>query len=833
MKRAFFFLSLLTLTSGPSLRAEPPSFDPGEILAGIKRVNTLGCVLYVAAHPDDENTRMLAWLSKGMKLRTCYLSLTRGDGGQNLIGTEQGDALGIVRTQELLSARKIDGAEQYFTRAVDFGYSRNPEETLSKWDEETILSDVIWVIRNLRPDVIVTRFPATGEGGHGHHTASAILANKAFRLAGKRDAFPEQLEFVEPWQASRIFFNSFNFRSRPTQDYTGQIHVEVGSYDPLLGMSYGEIASLSRSQHKSQGFGVAISRGTRMEHFQRIDGDTAVSSLFEGIDMTWERVSGGKEISKMIDRIAEEFDPEHPYASVKALFGLRDLIGKSSDEYWRNIKIREVNELIIACTGLYVSATTGQKVVSPGDSIYTTFTALNRSGLEIDLNKVIYSYSDTMLSAQLEENIPFEFTSGNTVSGGSGYSTPYWLKSARGRNPNMYTVENRSLIGKAESDDPLNATFIFAIMGNELAVKTPVIFQDVDPEKGEITAAVAVLPAVIINIKEGSYLFTKNESRPVNLEIEAFSDQNDAILKLELPENWRSQPEQIELGDLPKGHVSNHSFMITPPDNYVQAGINSSFRASVLTAEGSFSNSLQRIDYAHIKPQYNLTSAVADLVPLNISGNDVRVAYINGAGDKVAESLQLAGFQVDILDEEDVVNGRLNDYRTVITGIRAFNKNEWLKARKGLLMDYVQEGGNLIVQYNTNSFFGSIDFNVGPYPFRITRDRVTVEETEPEFLSPGHPILNVPNPISMDDFDGWVQERGLYFAGEISDEYAKLIRWNDPGYDPADGAIITCKYGKGNFTYTGISFFRQLPANVQGAYRILTNMIHLGTYEQE
>jgi LmbE family N-acetylglucosaminyl deacetylase len=833
MNRHIFSFAFLTFIAFTHLSPGQPVNHPGDILSRLQRLNTLGSVLYVAAHPDDENTRMLAWLSKGMKVRTCYLSLTRGDGGQNLIGTEQGDALGVVRTQELLSARRIDGAEQYFTRAVDFGYSRNPEETLSKWDEETILSDVVWVLRQLRPDVIVTRFPATGEGGHGHHTASAILANKAFRLAADEDAFPEQLEFVSPWQAKRIFFNSFNFRSRPPQDYTGQIHVEVGGYDPLLGQSYGEIASLSRSQHKSQGFGVAISRGSQMEHYKRIDGDTAVSTLFEDIDMSWKRIGNGSKIADAVNELIHDFDLNAPHLSVEGLLKVRSMVSDCDDEYWKDIKMTEIDELIIACTGLYVSATSEDATASPGDSLNITFTALNRSPLQVTWEDISYSQGHTTVSRSLDENIAVTETKGVHISPEISYSTPYWLTEPRIVNPNMYTVSDRKMIGKPKNDEALDITFTFSILGIRITTNTPVVYIDVDPVKGETISSTAILPALTLNIKEGSFLFTRNEPQSVNLEIETFSEVNDAILKITLPAGWRSDPENIVMGDLEADQISNHSFVIVPPASFVETGKTSSFSVSVLTDDHTYDLSLQRIRYPHIRPQYLLKPASADLVPLDIKGNDAHIGYINGAGDKVAASLTLAGFTVDLLNEEDVVNGRLSEYKTVITGIRAFNKHEWLKDRQELLFDYVKEGGNLIVQYNTNSFFGSIDFNVGPYPFRITRDRVTVEETRPEFLLPDHPLMKTPNKISQDDFDDWVQERGLYFAGDVSDEYEKLIKWNDPGYDPTEGAIITCNYGKGHFTYTGISFFRQLPANVQGAYRLLTNMIHLGTHGSE
>src|SRR5215510_11431605 len=312
----------------------PQTWTSADIYLAIRKLNVLGSVLYLAAHPDDENTRLIAYLSKDKLYRTGYLSLTRGDGGQNLIGDEQGIELGLIRTQELLAARRVDGGEQFFTRAFDSGYSKSPEETFTKWDKEKILSDVVWVIRKFQPDVIITRFPTTGEGGHGHHTASAILANEAFTAAADPNRFPEQLKWVKPWKAKRIMWNSFNFGGTNLTS-NDQFKFDVGGYNPLLGKSYGEIAAISRSNHKSQGFGASASRGEAFDYFKTTGGPTPVNDLMDDVDLTWKKVEGGEAISKQIDKLATSFDLLHPENSVKGLVELHQAINKLPEGYWK------------------------------------------------------------------------------------------------------------------------------------------------------------------------------------------------------------------------------------------------------------------------------------------------------------------------------------------------------------------------------------------------------------------------------------------------------------------------------------------------------------------
>jgi len=820
------FFSSVFVSHGQDL-----SYNGSNILQNLKRLNTLGSVLYVAAHPDDENTRLISYLANEKLYRTSYLSLTRGDGGQNLIGKEQSALLGIIRTQELLSARRIDNGEQYFSRAVDFGYSRNPEETLEKWGEDEILADVVWAIRKLKPDVIITRFPTDGGGGHGHHTASAILAEKAFKDAADKNKYPDQLKYVSVWQAKRILFNSFNFRSRSNDDFTGQIHVDVGGYNPLLGVSNGEISSLSRSQHKSQGFGVSISRGSRMEHFKRMAGDTSVNALFENINTSWSRVNNGEKIGVMIDNAIEIFDPNDPSSLLTLLVEIKQEIDKVENEYWKELKMTQVDELIIACSGLYLEVSANNKVSSRGDSLNLEIYAISRTSNNVNLKSVHIAQTETTIEEKLTLNEVGLYNWDLTVPISTQLSTPYWLIGETRSFPNRFEVSNQLLVGTAENRSSLLAEFHLNIEGASINYSVPVTYKDVDPVKGEIVQPLAILPEVVVKIEEDSYLFISNGEKKIGVSVTAFKDVSDLKIRVNIPENWQCKPEFIDINSLKSNTPETFEFTITPPSNFLKNGNKQFIDVEILKGEKSYNQSLTKIEYDHIFPQLYLFAAKSELIPIDLKGNDMHIGYIDGAGDKVAESLQKVGFTITKLNEADIISGAINNYKTVITGIRAYNKHEWLMNRHSELMKYVENGGNYIVQYNTSNFLGSLNQDIGPYPFKITRNRVTVEETEPAFTDKTHRVFNQPNKLSESDFNSWVQERGLYFAGEIDSRYTTFITWNDPGYDPSEGCLISCKYGKGTFTYTGISFFRQLPANVPGSFRLLTNIINMNDNE--
>ncbi len=823
----YLVLTLFFLIDTTSYGQQITYKNSGEIYLAMSKFNTLGTVLYIAAHPDDENTRLLSYLANGRKLRTVYLSLTRGDGGQNLIGKEQGSELGMIRTQELMAARRTDRAEQYFTRANDFGYSKNPDETFSIWNKEEILSDVVWAIRKFRPDVIINRFPTTGEGGHGHHTASAILSVEAFKAAADPLRFPEQLKYVTTWQAKRLFTNSFVPRDQTVPDRTNQLQVDVGGYNPFLGASYGEIAADSRTMHKSQGFGVPHSRGTMIEYFKKLDGDTLVNEIMEGIDTTWNRVQGGNGIEKNITQIIEAFDPASPEKSVPQLIALLNKLKLVKNDYWREYKSNQIKELIKNCTGLYFEANARNYFASPGDTFSTSISAISRMGNNIKLENVLLNDIDTNLSMTLSRNEMFTFNKTIRLSSASDYTSPFWLKEQHGQD--AYVIHDLTNRGEPWNDDVTSATFVYTINGEKISYKIPITYKWTDPVKGELFRQFEIVPPVSIMPSDEVLVLNSYEPKIFHLKIKSATDSIKGKLKMELPFGYTITPSESDFELFSSGNEKNISFTISASSSKTKQPLQpSTLKVWVEVNGNKYDDELRRIDYDHIHPMTLIKKCEIKLVPLDLKTTVKKIGYIEGAGDQVAKCLTQAGFDVVILNEDDVLNGSLDQFGAIIIGIRAYNTLENIGKYYEPLMKYVSDGGNLIVQYNTSNFLSSINSNIGPYPFKISRDRVTVETAPVTFVDPENSLLNSPNKITSADFDGWIQERGLYFATDLAPEYKTLLSWNDPGEKPLTGGLIYTSYGKGNFIYTGISFFRELPAGVPGAYRLITNLINAG-----
>jgi len=828
-KFKYYVISFFSLVlSTPAFSQQPQTWNPGEIQLALEKLNTLGSVLYIAAHPDDENTRLLSYLANERKYRTVYLSLTRGDGGQNLIGKEQGEELGMIRTQELLAARSIDGAEQVFARCNDFGYSKSAAETFNIWNKDEVLADVVWAIRMYRPDVIINRFPATGEGGHGHHTASAILALEAFKAAGDPTKFPEQLVYVQPWKAKRIFHNSFNFRNQPASNFEGQIKLDVGGYSPLLGKSYGEIASDSRSMHKSQGFGVARSRGTQFEHFKRLDGDTTVNEIFENINTGWSRIPGSSKIEELISKTISEFDAANPHKIVSNLIVLLKMIDNNGDAYWKEVKRKEVMNLIVACSGIWFEVNAKDYFSAPGDSVVMTVSAISRLLDGVSFSDIRFSTFDTTLNKNLSRNEIFSFQKGIVIPLNSEFTNPYWLNQPYTQS--SYVVNDIQMTGKPWNDQVINDTFRFNIEGQTLTYTIPVNHKWTDPVKGEIYRPFEIVPAVSLTPSDDVMIFAGKNSKPLKIKIKLQTDSLSGILSFGVPNGWTVSPSEIPLTLSGKGREFTQEVLITPPSPSDKITDTADLLKIIFqTGNTKHHRSVRRIEYDHIPYLISLRSSDVKLIVVDLTTQVKKIGYIEGAGDEVARCLKQAGFEVDILDEYKILNTPLSGYGAIITGIRAYNTIENIDSWYLPLMKYVEDGGNLIVQYNTSNFISSVKSMLGPYPFKITRERVTEEDAEVNFDSPGHGLLNKPNKITKADFNNWVQERGLYFANELSQEYETVLSWNDQGEKPLNGGLIIAKKGSGNFIYTGISFFRQLPAGVPGAYRLMVNLINAGT----
>lgn len=808
----------------------PPAWNSSEILLQLKKLKVLGSVLYIAAHPDDENTRLLAYLAKDRQYRTGYLSITRGDGGQNLIGDEQGVELGLIRTQELLAARRIDGAEQFFTRAYDFGFSKSTDEALRIWNQEKILADVVWVIRRFQPDIIITRFPPDNRAGHGHHSASAVLAQEAFLAAANPKRFPEQFKYgVQPWQARRIIWNSFNFGSVNTTS-EDQMKLDVGTYNPLLGKSYGEIASESRSQHKSQGFGVPRQRGQQWEYFLHINGKEARTDIMDDVVTNWGRVAGGAKMNEEIEAVINNFKVTNPAASVAELLNLYKLIQALPDEYWKQQKLQEVQQLIEACAGLWLEASTNQEYAVQGDSLRVTVSALNRSNLPLKIQRIqidtasanlnFKSLVDTNLYWSLAHNHLNTFTRNLQVQY-AGVSEPYWLQQPM--QAGSYSVSDPLLIGKAENDPVFQA--IFTVEWEQVLIRfvKPIRYKYTDPVKGELYQPLVIYPPVSVKPNQSVLVFTDTVVKPLVLQYTGHAIYWNGATNTRLPGNWYARPETSVL-QLKRQETFNWPFTVRPLQrkedgaNYLQPGLLRDLQPQKAVR-------IRKIEYDHIPTITYFPDAVSKLVYVQVKTAGKRIGYIAGAGDFVPFCLQQMGYTVDLLQQDDLHPEKLQTYDAVVTGIRAYNVHEWLSAAHSTLMQYVQQGGVLLVQYNTSSQIGPVRAKIGPYPFVISRNRVSEEDAPVTLLAPNHPVLNYPNKISIADFKGWVQERSIYEADQLDAAFTAVLGMNDAGEQQRTGSLVVAQYGKGRFIYTGLAFFRQLPAGVPGAYRLIANLL--------
>lgn len=825
MKYFIFIVSLLfgSIVNGQTAK----ELNSSQILQALKKLNTVGSVLYLAAHPDDENTRLISYLVNEKHLRTGYLALTRGDGGQNLIGKEQGAALGLIRTQELLAARRTDGAMQFFTRANDFGYSKSPEETFNIWNKDSILADIVWTIRRFKPDVIILRFPTTGEGGHGHHTASAILALEAFDMAGDSSQFPEQLKYTDVWQAKRIFWNTFKFGSFNTTS-SNQLQIDVGGYNALLGKSYGEIAASSRSMHKSQGFGVAKQRGEKIEFFKLLKGDRQPEkSLFEGISTSWSRFSNTSKIETLIASCIANFDAQHPEKSIPVLVRIYKEIQAINEvnatiKYWKFIKLKMCENLIVQCAGLWMEAYPKDYCAVPGSEVEIKSQIIVRNNIDVTLNSIEY-FNQVKIKTNkiLSFNQMETFTQIQKLNNTTPYSNPYWL--VEPHTVGMYKVENQHLIGKPENAPAKSVIFNLTVAGLPLHIKRGISYKFTDPVLGEAYRPFEILPPATVNISSGVWVFSSTSSKKINFTVKANKDNINGRLEVAIPKGWTIKIPQADFHIAKKGDEIHIEALLNPSEN----GKDGILKAQLIIDGKHYNKSITRIEYNHIPYQFFLSDATAKIVHLNLKKSENKIGYIPGAGDKVAQCLQQIGYDVSVLNNSAIAKLDLSQFDCIVTGVRAFNTNDRLKIYHDKLMEYVKRGGNLIVQYNTNNRHAPLTMQLGPYPFTISRERVTDEEAEVKFIDSEAQVLNFPNKITQKDFEGWVQERGTYFASSIDKRYKTIFAMHDIGEKDMEGSLIIGKYGEGHFVYTGLVFFRELPAGVPGAYRLFVNILEL------
>lgn len=785
--------------------------NASEIELSLEKLNVLGSVLYLAAHPDDENTSLISYFANELKLRTAYLSLTRGDGGQNLLGGEKGDLLGVLRTQELLSARKLDKGEQFFTRAVDFGYSKTAEETLRNWDRESILYDMVKVIRQFKPDVIISRFSKV-DGGHGHHLSSAILAEEAFFAAADPQKYPDQLNELTVWKAKRLVWNTW----KPTDKATD---MEIGGYNPLLGLSYAEMAARSRSMHKSQGFGVSARHGSRVEAFEPLAGVQAKENIFEDIDFSWKRVKGSENIQQLVSSINKKYESKKPQLIVPDLVKLHTQL-ELLDNLWAKQKIKEVENLIRDCSGLWVESFVNRSGDSQGNNLEVKSMILNRSGINIQLRGITTTYSttDTLKAQQLRYNLPVVYAQNSLIPADADNSQPYWLEEAG--NGKMFAVPDPGMIGKPGHGSALKSTFDVVISEKEFSLQIPVSYKWNDAVKGEQREPFVIRPELSLRIDQPNYIFASDNSQDIQVHVEAKNSNIKGTLIVELPSGWRAEPTKITFDLKDAGDNLGYTVRVTP----LKDAINGELKLSALVGSKKYTKEVVEIKYDHIPQQIVLQEVKCNLVKLNIDFQPKEIGYIMGSGDEIPDILIQLGFKVELLTDDDIDNRDLSQFEAIICGIRAFNMRERLATQQKRLIEYVEQGGTWLVQHNTR--FGKQTPQIGPYPFKVTgRSRIAEERAPLKILDPNHPVMNYPNKITDEDFEGWIQERGLYFADEWDEEYTALLSGNDMGETPKAGGLLYTKHGKGVFIFSGYSFFRELPAGVPGAYRLFVNLI--------
>jgi LmbE family N-acetylglucosaminyl deacetylase len=812
---ACFFASLV----GGSRAAELPTAPA--ILQDLRSFREMGSVLYIAAHPDDENTQLIAYLARGRNYRTAYLSVTRGDGGQNVLGPELGEKLGVARTEELLAARHLDGGRQFFTRAIDFGFSKDYRETLNIWDRQQVLSDIVRVIREFHPDVVINRFSTQPGGTHGHHTASAVLGLEAFKLAGDPKAFPEQQ--LAPWQPKRIFVNGRGGNN------AGDIRMEISGNDPVLGISFGELAGRSRAMHKTQGFGNFGGGGggsARTESFQLFAGESATNDILDGVDTTWSRVSGGAEIGKLADEVIAQFNPQDAAASVPALLKLKSqLAALPAKDSIVAEKRAQLDHILQACLGLEIETTIAQAEVVPGEKMELHHSAIVHSSIPVrwvgTRHLGIKEEFTSTVTVNLTANQPSSRAETLTLPPSTPLSQPYWLR--EDGTPGMFRVDDPSLIGRPENPPAFPIEQVFEVGSQTLVIPDEPVQVMTNSAKSEIRRKLDVIPPVSLKFASDVALFSPGTAHPVEVEIVASRAGSTGTLQLEAPAGWKISPAKQEFHLAAVGERAQLKFTITAPAQSTTAKI----IASAEIGGVRYRNQREEISYPHIPRQLLQPLASLKAVSLDLAIRGKKVGYLPGAGDSVAENLKQMGYEVTSLTGADLTTNRLADFDAVVIGIRAFNTRTDLVEHLPALFAFVEAGGNVIAQYNRPGNDLKTD-RLAPYSLRLSGDRVTDENATMTFLAPEHPVLNTPNKITSADFTGWVQERGIYFPNQWDEHFTPVLACNDAGESPLKGGLLVAQYGKGYFVYTSLVFFRQLPAGVPGAYRLFANLVSLG-----
>jgi len=805
-------LAACVLVSTAMPRSVRADSTPAAVLQELRSFQNMGTVLYVAAHPDDENTQMICYLARGKNYRTAYLSLTRGDGGQNVLAGDLDERLGVARTQELIAARKLDGGQQFFTRAIDFGFSKDYQETLSIWNKDEVLADIVRIIRYFQPDVIVTRFTTQPGGTHGHHTASAVLAAEAFKIAGDKNAYPEQLKTLKPWQPKRIYMN---------RGGGGGLQMEIGGEHPVSGTSLNELAIRSRAMHKTQGFdnfrgfGGGGGGGPRSESLNLLDGAPATNDIMEGVDTTWNRLSGGSDVATLVGQLLEKFNTNDLSANVPLLLKIRTALSNVPIDAVTSEKRRQLDRIIADCAGLTFRSQVSSAEVVPGEQFRVKHVALITSKMPVRWVSSRLSGTELLkAAADLKPGTPVEQESQITVPLTASLSHPYWLRADRALG--TFRVDDLALITEPDNPPAFPLEHTFEIGGQRIVLQDEPVQLKGDVDGGDRPAQ--VIPPISMSFGSDVAVFVPGSTRRITVQLTAARGNLAGRVQLELPKEWKVSPQRQDFRLKEAGANHPVRFTVTAPQEMDSAKI----VASATIGSTTFRHERAEVRYRHLPLQLLHPLAAIRAVNMDVQIAAKKVGYIPGAGDDIPAALRQLGCDVSVLEGE-VTTNHLAGLDAVVIGVRAFNVRTNFGPTLASLAAFAEAGGTVVAQYNRAN-------NTLPAPFglRLSGARVTDETAEVRLLAPEHPVLNKPNRITAADFSGWVQERGLYFPNQWESRFTPILACNDPNEQSLEGGLLVAPHGKGHIVYTGLSFFRQLPAGVPGAYRLFANLVSLG-----
>lgn len=867
------FAALLAPAAAPAPLAAQPAVTEYGGAAGLglslRRLGTAKRVLMVGAHPDDEDTQLLAALALEQGADVAYLSLTRGEGGQNGIGTELHEALGLLRTEELLAARRVDGARQFFSRAYDFGFSKSADETDRHWPRADLLCDVVRVVRLFQPDLVVPVFSGTPRDGHGHHQVSAMLAREAFEAAGDPARCPEQAaQGLRPHRPARLFQS---LRTRPAGATT---RLAVGGLDPLLGRSPFQLAMASRSRHRSQDMGQAEPAGPRWNYLRRIlpapTGEGENASPWAGVDTTLSGIAAaalGERTAPVATRLAEyearvgriraAFNPLRPDAIVDDLgraVALLDraageareapLAGPESDRLARRITAERADAAaaLTRAAGLVLDAEAEDARLVPGQSLTVELSLWNggQRAVRVDRLEPVVPAGWT---AEPLDALPAEAAPGTLVRrrfrvqlpAGAAVSEAYFLRTARGGDVYEWPAETTSADGAAGlpfDPAPLRALAVVGVAGVEAPLEAEATRREVDLRQGELRRPVRVVPAVSVLTDPSTTILPLGAGapRPLRLRVRLAAEAPGGIagtLRVAVPAGWRAEPAALPVrfaapGEAREVEVVVHPAAATQPGDFA---VTAAFEAE----DGRrFTRGVQMVDYPHVAPRPLFHPAAWRVRAFDVRvPAGLRVAYVEGAGEEGPGVLAQLGIRPALLTADSLAAADLSRYDVIVTGSRAYEVRADLAQHNARLLEYVRRGGTLVVQYNK---YELVQGGFTPYPITMARPhgRVTDETAPVRILDPAHPVFAGPNRITAQDFAGWTQERGLYFADTWDPAYTPLLETADPGGSPLRGGLLVAKHGEGTYVYTGLAFFRQLPEGVPGAWRLFANLLALG-----